>query len=147
MVVEFITAQLRAIGLVPHSSAHPGLRRFANVQHLHTAIEASLGGANRLLDVADRLFPTPAVGGTPREAVLSRIAALEGFARGLYAGALGWIDHRGDGELLVGLRSALIEGQTARLYAGAGIVAGSTPEKELAETDLKFRAMEEALLS
>ena len=147
MVVEFITAQLRAIGLAPRSSTHPALRRFANVQHLHTAIEAALDGGNRLLAVADRLFPTPAVGGTPREAALPRIAALEGFVRGLYAGALGWIDHRGDGELLVGLRSALIEGRTARLYAGAGIVAGSTPEEELAETDLKFRAMEEALLS
>jgi menaquinone-specific isochorismate synthase len=99
------------------------------------------------LAVADRLFPTPAVGGSPRAAVLTRIRALEGFARGLYAGALGWIDHRGDGELLVGLRSALIAGRGASLYAGAGIVAGSSPEKELAETDLKFRAMQEALLS
>jgi len=72
---------------------------------------------------------------------------LEGFARGLYAGALGWIDHRGNGELLVGLRSALIAGPTARLYAGAGIVAGSSPDQEQAETELKFRAMLVALLA
>jgi menaquinone-specific isochorismate synthase len=72
---------------------------------------------------------------------------LEGFSRGLYAGALGWIDSRGDGELLVGLRSALVDGPLATLYAGAGIVAGSDPERELAETELKFRAMQEALLA
>jgi menaquinone-specific isochorismate synthase len=72
---------------------------------------------------------------------------LEGFPRGLYAGALGWVDSRGGGEFFAGLRSALIDGATARLYAGAGIVAGSSPEKELAETEMKFKAMEEALLS
>jgi menaquinone-specific isochorismate synthase len=147
VVADFIVGQLREAGLGPENAARPGLRRFANVQHLHTPIEAPLPDGVRLLHVADRLFPTPAVGGTPREFVLRRIAALEGFRRGLYAGALGWIDHRGDGELLVGLRSALIEGRRARLYAGAGIVAGSTPDRELAETDLKFRAMQEALLS
>jgi menaquinone-specific isochorismate synthase len=147
MVVSFIAEQLRGLGLKPDHAAAPGLRRFANVQHLHTAIEADLPPEVRLLDVAERLFPTPAVGGSPRAAALSRIAPLEGFARGLYAGGLGWIDHRGDGELLVGLRSALIAGPAARLYAGAGIVAGSSPDRELAETELKFRAMHEALLA
>lgn len=147
MVVAFITEQLRGLGLEPELAATPGLRRFANVQHLHTAIEAALPAAVRLLDVAERLFPTPAVGGSPRAAALPRIAPLEGFARGLYAGALGWIDHRGNGELLVGLRSALISGPNALLYAGAGIVAGSSPDQELAETELKFRAMHEALLA
>jgi len=145
MVVAFIAEQLRGLGLAPEHAALPGLRRFANVQHLHTAIEADLPAEVRLLDVAERLFPTPAVGGSPRAAALPRITALEGFARGLYAGALGWVDHRGDGELLVGLRSALMAGSTARLYAGAGIVAGSDPDQELAETELKFRAMHEAL--
>jgi menaquinone-specific isochorismate synthase len=72
---------------------------------------------------------------------------LETFPRGLYAGALGWIDARGNGEFFVGLRSALIDGARARLYAGAGIVAGSRPEKEFAETELKFRAMQEAFLT
>ena len=147
MVVAFITEQLRGLGLCPEHPAAPGLRRFANVQHLHTAIEADLPGDVRLLDVAERLFPTPAVGGYPLAAALPRIAPLEGFARGLYAGALGWIDHRGNGELLVGLRSALIAGPTARLYAGAGIVAGSSPDQEQAETELKFRAMLVALLA
>jgi menaquinone-specific isochorismate synthase len=73
------------------------------------------------------------------------IRQLEGFPRGLYAGALGWFDARGEGEFLVGIRSALVEGTAARVYAGAGLVAGSDPEKELAETDLKFNAMVEAI--
>ena len=72
---------------------------------------------------------------------------MENFSRGLYAGAIGWIDGRGNGEFFVGLRSALIDGHKARLYAGAGIVAASQPELELAETELKFMAMERALFS
>jgi menaquinone-specific isochorismate synthase len=77
---------------------------------------------------------------------VAHIPELEGFPRGLYAGALGWVDARGGGEFFVGLRSALIDGARARLYAGAGIVAGSSPEKEFAETELKFKAMLDALL-
>jgi menaquinone-specific isochorismate synthase len=73
------------------------------------------------------------------------IRRLEGFPRGLYAGALGWMDARGEGEFFVGIRSAVVEGTAARVYAGAGLVAGSDPEKELAETDLKFKAMVEAI--
>ena len=101
----------------------------------------------RFLEVAGELHPTPAVGGSPREAAVGCIRELEGFPRGLYAGALGWLNARGGGEFFVGIRSALVEGATARVYAGAGIVAGSTPEKEFAETELKFRAMRDALLT
>lgn len=101
----------------------------------------------RLLDALAALHPTPAVGGNPREAVLARIREFEGFPRGLYAGALGWLNARGGGEFFVGIRSALVDGATARVYAGAGIVAGSTPEKEFAETDLKFKAMLDAVLT
>jgi menaquinone-specific isochorismate synthase len=100
-----------------------------------------------LLDVIARLHPTPAVGGSPRDAAIARMRELEGFPRGLYAGTLGWINARGGGEFFVGLRSALVDGATAHLYAGAGIVAGSSPERELAETELKFRAIQEALTS
>ncbi len=101
----------------------------------------------RLLDVVAALHPTPAVGGSPAAAALARIRELEGFPRGLYAGALGWLNARGGGEFFVGLRSALVDGSQARLYAGAGIVAGSSPENEFAETELKFNAMLDALLS
>jgi hypothetical protein len=93
------------------------------------------------------LHPTPAVGGTPLGAAVAAIRGLEGFPRGLYAGTIGWLNARGGGEFFVGLRSALVDGATARVYAGAGIVAGSVPEKEFAETELKFKAMLEALLT
>lgn len=145
-VLDSILRRLAPLGLEPEFDAAPGLRRLANVQHLHTPVTARLPEGVRLLDAVARLHPTPAVGGTPREAAVRRIRELEGFPRGLYAGALGWINARGGGEFFVGLRSALIDGATARLYAGAGIVAGSSPEKELAETELKFAAMQDALL-
>jgi len=147
LVLDSILRRLAPLGIAPECTARPSLLRLANVQHLHVPVRAALPAGVRLLDVLARLHPTPAVGGTPREAALPHIRELEGFPRGLYAGALGWVDARGDGEFFVGLRSALIDGPQARLYAGAGIVAGSQPEKELAETDLKFRAMQDGLLA
>jgi menaquinone-specific isochorismate synthase len=146
-VLDDIVARLAPLGLKPEFSAQPQLRRLANVQHLHTPVRAVLPEHVRPLDVVAALHPTPAVGGSPRAAALARIRALEGFPRGLYAGALGWLNARGGGEFFVGLRSALVNGTTARVYAGAGIVAGSVPEKEFAETELKFKAMLDALLA
>jgi menaquinone-specific isochorismate synthase len=145
IVVAAIVRRLTSLGLEPEFSAEPGLRRLANVQHLHTPIAARLGERVRLLAALGWLHPTPAVGGTPAAAAVARIRELEGFPRGLYAGALGWLNPRGGGEFFVGLRSALVDGAATRLFAGAGIVAGSLPDKELAETELKFRAMQEAL--
>ena len=145
LVLDSIRRRLAPLGLTPEFPEEPTLRRFANVQHLHTPVRAALPESVRLLDVLAQLHPTPAVGGSPRDAAIARIRELEGFPRGLYAGALGWLNARGGGEFFVGLRSALVEGATARLYAGAGIVAGSSPERELAETELKFRAMQDAL--
>jgi len=147
LVVDAIGRRLAALGLAPAHAPTPVLRRLANVQHLSTPIHAELRGGVRLLDAVAALHPTPAVGGTPREAAVARIRELEGFPRGLYAGAIGWLNARDGGEFFVGLRSALVEGPRARVYAGAGIVAGSTPEKEFAETELKFKAMLDALLT
>jgi menaquinone-specific isochorismate synthase len=147
LVLDSIVRRLAPLGLQLEFAEKPALLRLANVQHLHTPVRATLPAGVRLLDVLARLHPTPAVGGSPRERAVAHIPELEGFPRGLYAGALGWVDARGDGEFFVGLRSALIDGARARLYAGAGIVAGSSPEKEFAETELKFKAMQEALLA
>jgi menaquinone-specific isochorismate synthase len=146
-VLDDIVARLAPLGLTLEFSPTPQLRRLANVQHLHTPVRAALPDTVRLLDVLAALHPTPAVGGSPREAAVGRIRELEGFPRGLYAGALGWLNARNGGEFFVGIRSALVDGATARVYAGAGIVAGSTPEKEFAETELKFKAMRDALLT
>jgi menaquinone-specific isochorismate synthase len=126
--------------------SRPQLKRLSNVQHLRTPVEAALPAGVRLMDLLRSLHPTPAVGGAPRELAVPQIAQLEDFPRGLYGGAIGWIDSRGGGEFIVGLRSALVDGSRARMYAGAGIVSGSSPEKEFAETELKFKAMQDALL-
>lgn len=146
VVLRTILSGLEPVGLELKYSHRPILRKLSNVQHLHTPVEARLTRGVRLLELLSRLHPTPAVGGTPREVAVPLIAQLESFPRGLYGGTIGWIDARGDGEFSVALRSALVEGNRARLFAGAGIVAGSSPEMEFAETELKFKAMEEALL-
>ncbi|WP_052362381.1 isochorismate synthase [Geminisphaera colitermitum] len=146
-VLDSILRRLAPLDLVLPPPPPPALRKLANVQHLHTPVRAPLPDGVHLLDILARLHPTPAVGGTPRDVAVARIRELEGFPRGLYAGAIGWIDARGGGEFFVGLRSALIQGNAARIYAGAGIVAGSDPETEYAETDLKFRALHDALTS
>jgi menaquinone-specific isochorismate synthase len=146
-VLEDILARLGPLGIVPEPTGAPQIRRLANVQHLHTPVRATLPPEVHLLDALAAMHPTPAVGGSPREAACGAIRELEGFPRGLYAGALGWMNGRGGGEFFVGIRSALVEGARARLYAGAGIVAGSTPEKEFAETELKFSAMLDAIVA
>lgn len=146
-VLGSIVRRLGELGLAAEYPERSVLRRFANVQHLHTPVQARLPEGVQVGEVLSRLYPTPAVGGTPRAAAVARIREHEAFPRGLYAGAIGWIDGRGDGEFFIGLRSALVEGATARLYAGAGIVAGSSPEQEFAEAEWKFRAMQEALLA
>jgi menaquinone-specific isochorismate synthase len=145
LVVESIARRVADLGLKLEHATQPRILGLANVQHLHLPISATLPAGVHLLDLVARLHPTPAVGGTPRDAAVAAIARLEPFTRGLYAGPQGWVDHRGGGEFFVGIRSALVDGCNATVYAGAGIVAGSSPEKEFAETDLKFKAIVEAL--
>jgi menaquinone-specific isochorismate synthase len=129
------------------SDAAPQLLRLANVTHLATHVEAWLApDPPTALDLAVRLHPTAAVGGTPRTEALAMIAALEAAPRGRYAGPVGWVDARGDGEFAIALRCAQLGGGTARLWAGAGIVAESDPDAELAETTAKFDAVLSALL-
>ena len=144
-VRESILRRLRYVGVDGRAQLEPRLLPLANVQHLSTRIEARLNDSVHLLDVLAEMHPTPAVGGSPREATLSQISELEQIERGLYAGVIGWFNHLNEGEMIVGIRSALIQGELARLYAGAGIVAGSDSNREMRETDLKLRALLEAL--
>jgi isochorismate synthase len=126
----------------------PEVVRLTTVAHLATEITAELTGPlPTALELAGLLHPTPAVGGSPRDAALAAIAALEPFDRGCYAGPVGWVDRAGDGEWAVALRGASLDGRHARLLAGAGIVPGSDPDAEWAETEHKLRAMLEVLLS
>lgn len=126
----------------------PRLLRLENVQHLATHLRGSLRTSGELataLELAGGLHPTAAVGGTPRRDAVEVIQTLEGMDRGRYAGPVGWVDHRGDGEFGIALRCAELAGIRARLFAGAGVVSGSLPEAELEETRLKLRAMESVL--
>jgi isochorismate synthase len=125
----------------------PRVQRHQGIQHLHTRLTGRLAGARpfALFELAELLHPTPAVAGAPRPPALDWLRRHEALERGWYAGCLGWIDARGDGELSVALRAALVRGRCARLYAGAGIVAGSEPASELAETRLKLFAVRSAL--
>ena len=146
VVVDYITQRLSGIGLQPLSSAIPSLLRLSNIQHLHTPIRAKLPPSVHPLEVVTALHPTPAVAGAPREVACADIQRYETFERSLYAAPLGWVDYRGNSEFVVGIRSALINGNQARLYAGAGIVPGSSPDKELAEIQLKLQALLDALV-
>lgn len=147
LVIDSIVRRVAPLGVHLDFAESPQLRKLANVQHLQTTMRGDLPPGVGALDLVAALHPTPAVGGTPREAAVARIPTLEGFSRGLYAGALGWLNARGGAEFFVGLRSALVEGPRARVYAGAGIVAGSTPDQEWAETELKLQALLAALPS
>ncbi len=125
--------------------AWPHLLKLANVQHLATRAHARMSPGVGALEAVAALHPTAAVGGTPTETAMRLIAEVEGMDRGGYAGPVGWIDGAGNAEWGIALRSAHVEGSRARLYAGCGIVAGSDPASELAETESKFRVMREAL--
>ena len=123
----------------------PRLLRLGNVQHLWTPVTARARAGQSVLDLVTRLHPTPAVCGAPRAAALRLIRELEGLDRGWYAGPVGWVDARGEGEFVVGLRSALLRGGEATLYAGCGIVGESDPEEEYRESELKLRPVLSAL--
>ena len=126
-------------------SSVPQLLKLKNVQHLKTPILGELIAGRCILDILADLHPTPAVGGFPRHAALAAIRSAENLDRGWYAGPLGWIGASGHGEFAVALRSALIDGNKARLFAGCGIVADSDPQAEFAESSLKFQVMLSAL--
>jgi menaquinone-specific isochorismate synthase len=129
------------------SDPTPQLLRLANVMHLATHIEAWLGAEPpSALELVTRLHPTAAVGGTPQPDALAMITRLEAAPRGRYAGPVGWMDAKGDGEFAIALRCAQLSGESARLWAGAGIVADSDPDAEIAETTAKFDAVLSALL-
>lgn len=124
--------------------ATPSLVRLANVQHLGTRFSGRLAEPISALELAGRLHPTAAVGGTPTQVAVELIRTLEQMDRGRYAGPVGVVDANGDGEFAIALRCAEISGARARLFAGAGIVAGSFPEAELEETRIKLLAMQSA---
>jgi len=143
LVVDAVVDGLRGSGVDITSVRGPDVARLATVSHLATAIAGTVDprSARSALELALRLHPTPAVAGAPCDAALAMLEELETFDRGRYAGPVGWVDAHGDGEWAVALRCAEIDGSTARLVAGAGIVAGSDPDAEWAETQAKLEPM------
>lgn len=127
----------------------PSIVTVANVQHLGTAMEGRLSDPRpNVLELVRALSPTPALGGFPRDDALALIARCEGFERGRYGGAVGWVDANGDGTWAVTIRCAEFspDRTSARLVAGGGIVAASVPDSELAETQAKLQAMLSAIV-
>ena len=146
VVVEDVARVLRSFCDDLEHPHEPELLGTANVWHLATPFRGRLHDPSvTALDLVAALHPTPAVCGTPREAAREALSMLEPIERGGYAGPVGWVDANGDGEWAIALRCAEIAGSTARLFAGAGIVADSVPEAEVDETERKFRALLDAL--
>lgn len=147
IVTDFVTSVLAGVCTDVAVSAGPRIMRLGDVAHLVSTVTAAVPPDTGLglLDLVERLHPTPAVGGYPRPAALRWLARSEPFDRGWYAAPVGWLDAAQDGEMAVAIRSALVAGNRAALFAGCGIVAGSTPDEEYAETELKLRPMLTAL--
>jgi len=143
-VVDTIAAALAPVVEQLEVPDRPAIRELRNVSHLGTSITGTLarrdGDLPSALELVALLHPTPAVAGTPVDLALDYISKLEELDRDRYAGPVGWVDARADGEWYLGIRSAVVEGSSARLFAGVGIVADSDPAAELAETQLKLQA-------
>ena len=128
------------------SSNKPVIKRLNHISHLCSKIEGKLKSNLHILEICSKLHPTPAVGGRPSQQAKDFILEHEDLNRGWYAAPVGWFDKNGDGEFIVAIRSALINGKTARIFSGSGIVEGSIAEKEYTETELKQKKMIQALL-
>ena len=140
-LVASLAPHVRDLEVPP--APHP--LELSNVTHLATDLTATVEDGSEVLDLLGAVHPTAAVGGTPTRTALDVIADLEPMARGRYSGPVGWVDARGDGEWGIALRCAQLDGPTARLFAGGGIVAGSEPDDEVLEAQAKLLPMREAL--
>jgi salicylate biosynthesis isochorismate synthase/menaquinone-specific isochorismate synthase len=141
IVAERIVRALRPHAVWVEAAPEPEIVKVANIQHLATPVVAQMAESHSAIELAGALHPTPAVGGEPWPAAATAIAELEGMDRGWYAAPVGWMDATEDGEFCVALRSALLRDREAHLFAGVGVVAGSDPAAELAETEVKLGAL------
>jgi menaquinone-specific isochorismate synthase len=146
LVVQAVAGVLAPLCTELSVPGQPSLLRQGPITHLGTAVAGRLSIPLSSLELAARLHPTPATGGHPVRDAVDYIDKVEGQARGLYAGAVGWMDATGDGDWMVAIRSAQVDGRVAVAHAGNGIVAESDPLSELAETDLKLRIVLSALI-
>ncbi len=145
LVVDALRERLSPITTGLDIPDAPDILRLSNIQHLHTPIRGTLKKAMGILPVIEHLHPTPALGGVPRDMAMEVIRRSEPVPRGWYAAPVGWIDTKLNGMFGVAIRSAVSQDRRVWLYAGAGIVGDSVPQKEWDETALKFRPMLGAL--
>ncbi|MFA6977974.1 MAG: isochorismate synthase [Ignavibacteriaceae bacterium] len=139
-VVNFLVANLTSLAKDVQYEKIPSIKKLTSIQHLFTEITAKLQSGSSFFSIVDKIFPTPAVCGYPKESAMRLISELEDFDRGLYAGLIGWVSPS-SAKLIVAIRSALIKKNTIFVYAGCGIVEGSDPESEFAETETKFKTI------
>lgn len=144
-VVDMITQVFSEFCTSLHVNKTPKLLKVRDIQHLFTPIEGDLAKDMDIFRLVEALHPTPALGGVPTQKALEIIRHEEQMDRGFYAGPIGWVDSAGNGEFAVAIRSGLLTGKDAYLYAGGGIVADSTAKQEYAETWVKFRPVLRAL--
>jgi menaquinone-specific isochorismate synthase len=145
LVLNSIRRRLEPFGVQLEIPGQPEIYTLSYIHHLLTPIKGHLRHSIGVLPLVEALHPTPALGGSPRDLALEFIRHAESVPRGWYAGPIGWIDANMDGEFGVGIRSAVAQDRRVWLYAGAGIVADSDPQKEWLETALKFQPMFSAL--
>ncbi len=144
IVVRHVLGSLGPYAEEIEVDAEPEILRLRTLLHLRTRVSGKAPLGTHVLRLAERLHPTPAVAGSPREAALRWIAQREPGDRGWYAGAVGWMTAGGDGDFAVALRCAFVAGRRALLAAGAGLVAGSDPSLEWRETEQKLSVMRDA---
>ncbi|HKK08562.1 MAG TPA: chorismate-binding protein, partial [Gemmatimonadota bacterium] len=143
--VRDMRERLAALGAEPTVDESPHLLRLRGIQHLGTDLSIRAAGGRTVLDLLEAMHPTAAVSGYPREPAAAFLRERERFERGWYAGPVGWFDASGDGAFAPALRCAVVRGDRARLFAGAGIVEGSDPVREWEETAMKLRPALEVL--
>lgn len=145
VIVEFLCQTLQQLGMTCEVPTKPRILELSHIQHLQTLIQAQLPEPIHILQVVAALHPTPAVAGYPASQAQHWLQQLEPFDRSGYAAPLGWVTPTGEGEFIVGIRSAHLQDNYAHLFAGAGIVKGSQPEREWQEILWKFQTMISAL--
>lgn len=144
-VVDMIKEAMEEVCVKVELPNQPRLLKVRDIQHLYTPVVGQSKINTSLFQLVRRLHPTPALGGLPKKEAVEMIREIEQLDRGLYAGPIGWMDYNNNGEFAVAIRSALVQGDEASLFAGCGIVKDSDAESEYMETNIKFRPMLSAL--
>ena len=145
LVVQMIRSAMEEECEFVQVPSRPEILKTPHIQHLFTPVVARAGRETSLFRMVERLHPTPALGGYPQKEAVNEIKRIEKLDRGWYAGPVGWVDYQGNGEFAVAIRSGLLKGEEATLYAGCGIVGDSDPDSEYEETKMKFKPMLTAL--